>query len=118
MTDIYIAYAVKRLSSGADTDAFTIRDEHGERAVQARFRDTKCGAWIEVEERTGPPGALVMLSLQLNEGGPDLLRARVDYHLGRKSPASILRPMRSFLCILARITHVPGPKRPAEPAAE
>ena len=88
------------------------------REVRDRFRATGRGTWIEIEERPGPPGPLVMLSVQLNEGGQDLLRARLDYHLGRPSPATVLRPMRSLLCMLAWLTHVPGPKPKSDQPAE
>jgi len=118
LSDVTYDFTVRDLGAARDSDLFEIDDGNGEakRAVRYTYRDVPNGAWVMVEERPGPPAPLAGLSLRLNEGGHDLLRARLDYHLDRRSPAIILRPMRSFLCMLAWLTHVPGPKKPQQPA--
>lgn len=115
MSDIDMSFTVKAAQSTPDMDIFLVHDDTQERETRYSYRDTPRGAWVMVEEHPGPPAALSGLSLRLNEGGADLLRARIDDHLGRPSPAFILCAMRSFLCSLAALTHVPGPK-PRQPA--
>ncbi len=115
MSDIRQSFAVRQVGTQSDTDVYEVRNDDHLHEVRMSYRDSARGAWIVVEERPGPMAPLMGLSLRLNEGGTDLLRARVDYHLDRPSPATVLRPMRSLLCTLAWLTHVPGPK-PRQPA--
>lgn len=114
--DINFEFFVKSIGSTDHTDSFFLRTNAGEQEVHTAYRNTKAGAWVETEERPGPSGRLIRLSIQLNDSGADLIRSRVDDHLGRASPATILRTQRSVLGMFAWLTHVPGPKtqHPAE----